>query len=175
MLRLIVLAFCIVFAAFFPAAQVHARRAAPGITLWYWDTTEQDSVGSMPLKAVRRPLGGIGYTPDAALRLLLEGPNATEKAAGVDSDYDAEAVAFYQGNCATTPGLRRLVDYYIGVTVSRGTATVNFRPAAMCYLNAATSSQEQIKEPIYRTLRQFSTIKKVRFAINGKVVKYWDA
>ncbi len=153
------------------AAQVPIRS----LTLWFWDAAKTDSVGSMPLKAVQRTIPATIPAADAAVRALLAGPLAIEVKEGLDSDYDADAVAFYQGNCSNEPKLRRLQDYYLGVRMRGSVAIVNFRSPAMCYLNSSAAAQHQIKAPIVQTLMGLKGIKEVAFAINGKVVKDWDA
>jgi hypothetical protein len=93
-----------------------------------------------------------------ALKLLFAGPTAEEKAKGMES-------------------LTALGDYYIGVSVVKGVAIVNFRRGAEkhLYVNGAACQQEQALTPIEKTLTQFPTIKRVKYAINGKIITEWDA
>ena len=95
---------------------------------------------------------------DAALRLLFAGPTDAEKAKGMES-------------------LAPLGDYYLGVSIKRGVATVNFKPGAEKYLYVLGPNcrQEQVLTPIANTLKRFPSIKKVDYAINGKVIEEWDA
>jgi hypothetical protein len=94
----------------------------------------------------------------AALKLLFAGPTAEEKAKGMES-------------------LAPLGDYYIGVSIVRGVAVVNFRPGAEKYLyvNGAACQQEQALTPIEKTLKQFSSVRSIKYAINGKIITEWDA
>jgi Sporulation and spore germination len=94
----------------------------------------------------------------SALKLLFAGPTEAEKAKGMES-------------------LDQLGKYYIGVSVVRGVAIVNFKRGAEKYLyvNGAACQQEQALTPIENTLKQFPTVKSVKYAINGKVITDWDA
>ena len=93
---------------------------------------------------------------DAALRQLFAGPTDKEKAKEM-------------------LGLAPLGDFYLGVSIEKNTAIVNFGPGAMKYLNGAACNQEALKTPVEKTLKQFKTVKRVEYAINGKVVEDWDA
>lgn len=95
---------------------------------------------------------------DAALRLLFAGPTAEEKAKGMES-------------------LEKLGAFYIGVSIRRGVAVVNFRPGAEehLYTGGPICMQEQALTPIEKTLTKLGTIKKVGYAINGKLIEEWDA
>jgi spore germination protein GerM len=95
---------------------------------------------------------------DEALRLLFAGPTPAEKAKGMES-------------------LPPLGKYYLGVAIRRGVAVVNFRPGAEEHLHVsgAACQQEQVLTTIEKTLKQFSTIKSVKYAINGKIITEWDA
>jgi spore germination protein GerM len=105
---------------------------------------------------VNRTIPATKRLADAALRQLFVGPTAEEKAKGMVS-------------------IERLSRYYIGVTIKRGVAIVNFRPGAETYLNGTACEQEELHTPIVKTLMQFSAIKSIEFAINGKIIEEWDA
>jgi spore germination protein GerM len=105
---------------------------------------------------VERKIPATKQLADAALRQLFAGPTAEEKAKGMVS-------------------IERLSRYYIGVTIRRGVAIVNFRPGAETYLNGTACEQEELHTPMVKTLTQFSTIKTIEFAINGKIIEEWDA
>ena len=92
------------------------------------------------------------------MRLLFAGPTAEEKAKGMES-------------------LSPLGAYYLGVSIKDGTAVVNFRRGAEKYLfvSGPVCQQERVLTPIVKTLKQFSTIRSVDFAINGKIIEEWDA
>ena len=70
-----------------------------------------------------------------------------------------------------------LSDYYIGLTIKKGIAIVNFRPGAEEYLHVSgpICMQNQVLMPIKKTLKQFPSIKDVDYAINGKIIEEWDA
>ena len=94
---------------------------------------------------------------NAALKLLFAGPTAKEKAKGVQS-------------------LAPLGRFYIGVSIKKGVAIVNFRSGAEKYLYVSGGLCEQARTltPIAETLKQFSTIKSVEYAIEGKIIEDWD-
>ena len=94
---------------------------------------------------------------NAALKLLFAGPTAEEKGQGVQS-------------------LAPLGDYYIGVSIKKGVAIVNFRSGAekFLYVSGGLCEQARTLTPIAETLKQFSTIKSVEYAIEGKIIEDWD-
>lgn len=107
---------------------------------------------------VKRKTPATKRLADAALRLLFAGPTAEEKAKGMES-------------------LPPLGDYYLGVSIKKGVAIVNFRPGAEEHLRVSGPAcmQEQVLTPIAKTLMQFGRIKSVDYAINGKIIEEWDA
>ena len=107
---------------------------------------------------VKRSVPPTKKLADAALRLLFAGPTVAEQAKGMES-------------------LGPLGKYYRGVSVKDGVAVVNFRPGAEKYLHVLgpACKQEQVLTPIVETLKRFSTIKSVDYAINGKIIEEWDA
>ena len=94
---------------------------------------------------------------DAALKLLFAGPTDEERAKGLQS-------------------LAPLGDYYLGVSIKNGKAIVNFRSGAEKYLYVSGGLCEQARtlKPIAETLKQFSSVKSVDYAINGKIIEDWD-
>ena len=107
---------------------------------------------------VKRRVKPTKKLADAALRKLFAGPTVAEQAKGME-------------------GLGVLGKYYRGVSVKDGVAVVNFRPGAEKYLHVQGPAcrQEQVLTPIAETLKRFSTIKSVNYAINGKIIEEWDA
>jgi spore germination protein GerM len=107
---------------------------------------------------VTRKIPATRTVADAALRQLFAGPTEAEKAKGME-------------------GIASLGKYYRGVSIRKGVATVNFRPGAEEHLrvNGPLCMQDQVLVQIVNTLKQFGTIKSVEYAINGKVIKEWDA
>lgn len=107
---------------------------------------------------VKRKTQATRRLADAALRLLFAGPTPEEKAKGMES-------------------IAPLGDYYLGVSIKRGVAIVNFRPGAEEHLHTGgpVCMQQAVLTPINKTLKQFRTIKSVDYAINGKIIEEWDA
>ena len=105
---------------------------------------------------VERRIPATKRLADASLRLLFAGPNTQEKAKGMES-------------------LSQLGRFYLGVSIKRGVAIVNFRPEAEEILQGTACEQEQILTPMHKTLTQWNTIKRVEYAINGKMIEEWDA
>lgn len=82
---------------------------------------------------------------------------------------DASLKALFSEN------LTKLQPHYLGVSISNSIATVNFKPAAMAYLDGPICMQRSFKTPIEKTLLQFPTIKEVNYSIDGQVVREWSA
>ncbi len=126
------------------------------VKVYFVDTKSpafQNSCGST--KVISRIIPKTVSIADATLRELFKGPTVTEKNAGLQLSVNP--------------------DDYIGVIVKDGVARVNFRKEALEYLNGPACMQESVKTPIEKTLKQFSTIKSVEYAIDGKVFTEWDA
>ena len=104
---------------------------------------------------------------DASLRELFKGPNERERSQGMINN-------FLPAKGAPT-GTKTIGEYYKGVKIENGTAIVDFQSGALYYLNSAACMQESVKAPIEKTLKQFPTIKKVEYSIEGKVFTEWDA
>jgi hypothetical protein len=106
---------------------------------------------------VIRKIPATRRVADAALKLLFAGPTEEEKAKGLES-------------------LAPLGSFYLGVSIKNGTATVNFRPGAEKYLyvSGGLCDQARALTPIDKTLKQFSSVKSVVYAINGKIIEDWD-
>ncbi|MEP6849535.1 MAG: GerMN domain-containing protein, partial [Acidobacteriota bacterium] len=107
---------------------------------------------------VTRKIPKTTKVADAALRQLFAGPTDAEKQKGME-------------------GIASLGSYYIGVTIKNGKAIVNFKPGAEKYLyvDGPFCMQSGVLTPISKTLTQFSSVKDVDFAINGKIIEDWDA
>lgn len=126
------------------------------------------------LIAVERTVKKTTKVADAALRELLKGVTQEEKKRGLISVYETSDIITGRGECQSNK-MKPLGAYLIGVTIKRGVATVNFKPEAECYLQSAISMMNRVMNPIDKTLMQFKTIKKVQYALNGKVITEWDA
>ena len=141
------------------AGAAGARRIQRGIKLKIFFTNPNHPDFATTCGAgefVTRRIPATGRLADAALRQLFKGPTAREKARGME-------------------GIARLSRYYVGVSVRRGVAVINFRRGAEKYLNGTACEQEHLHTPIAKTLKQFSTIKSIEYAINGKIIEEWDA
>lgn len=97
---------------------------------------------------VARPAAGPAVAT-AAMKGLLSGVTAAEKAAGFTSDVPASTAL-------------------LGVSVTGGVATVDLS-AAFASGGGSQSMQARIAQVVY-TLTQFPTIKTVRFSLDGAVV-----
>jgi hypothetical protein len=106
---------------------------------------------------VRRKIPATRQVADAVLRQLFAGPTAAEKARGMQ-------------------GGAELGKYYLGVGIKNGTAVVNFRPGAEKYLyvTGGMCDQDRALTPLVKTLKQFGSVKRVAYAINGKIIEDWD-
>lgn len=93
-----------------------------------------------------------------ALRLVFAGPTSQEKVKGMGSP-------------------TALGQYYRGVSIQEGVAVVNFRSGAQqhLYVSGPVCMTEKALAPLQKTLLQFRTVKSVNYAINGKIIKDWDA
>jgi hypothetical protein len=102
------------------------------------------------------------------LRLLFQGVTPEEKKAGLTSSF--AGLTDSQSN-----PVEPLLNYYQGVTITDGVATVQFSRPALAYLNAAACLQATVKAPIEDTLLQFPTVKSIQYSIDGKIFDQWDA
>lgn len=148
--------------------QTNLKRANPGarkagreikLQLFFTNPNHPDFATTCGAgEFVERSIPATKRLADAALRLLFAGPTAEEKAKGMES-------------------LEKLGKYYLGVSIKKGVAIVNFRPGAEepLYTGGPACRQEQAHTPISKTLLKLGTIKEIRFAINGKIIEEWDA
>ena len=118
-------------------------------------------------RVVTRTVSVTPRVADTALRELFKGPTTAEQSAGL-------ATAFTP-NANTGEATQMLGEYYLGVSIKNETAIVNFSRLALGYLNSPACLQVAVKAPIIDTLKQFSTVKKVEFAIDGEIYTEWDA
>lgn len=138
----------------------------------YFPTEEYESDDK--LHAVERTVKKTNRVAEAAIKELLKGVNEEEKKRGLISVYSVSDIITGRDECQSDK-MKPLGAYLIGVTIKRGTATVNFKPEAECYLQSAISMMNRVMNPIEKTLMQFKTIKSVQYALNGKVITEWDA
>jgi spore germination protein GerM len=126
------------------------------------------------LVAAERRVKKTKKIADAALRELFKGETDAERREGLATYYTVESVVSGNEECAHNL-LKPLGAYFIGVSIKKGVATVNFRPEAGCYLQTAYTMANMVMNPIDATLKQFESIKKVQYALDGKVITEWDA
>jgi hypothetical protein len=107
---------------------------------------------------VKRKIPVTRQVAAAALRQVFAGPTAEEQAKGMES-------------------ISPLGAFYIGVSIKKGVAVINFRPGAEKYLhvNGPICMSDTWLAPMVQTLKQFPPVKSVDFAINGKIIEDWDA
>jgi spore germination protein GerM len=133
------------------------------VTLYFTDST--DARFQTTCEAFARTTRMIPKTDavaDATLKELFKGPTVEQKGRGLEDLFHMKDE-------------QPLADSYIGVTIKDGTAIVNFHQPAMRYLSSPACMQASIKTSIEKTLKQFSTIKKIEYAIDGKIQTEWDA
>lgn len=153
-----------------PAAQAQAKDTMK-IKLYF---PKDDPDANLSLVAVERSVKRTNRVADTAVRELLKGVSESDRKMGLTSVYAVENLVTGRTECAREK-MKPLADYFIGVSIKRGTAIVNFRPEAECYLQSTVTMMSFVMDPIDATLKQFPTIKKVEYAIDGKVITEWDA
>ncbi len=135
---------------------------------------KDDPDANLSLVAVERNVKRTNRLADAAVRELLKGVSESDRKMGLTSVYAVENLITGRTECAREK-MKPLAAYFIGVTIKRGTATVNFRPEAECYLQSTITMMGFVMDPIDATLKQFPSIKEVQYALDGKVITEWDA
>jgi hypothetical protein len=161
----------IFIAAFCPAA--HAQKSGDLMTIKVYFPREDPNADN-ELVAVERAVKKTPRAADAAIKELLKGVKPEDRKKGLTSAYAVEDIVTGRGECLRAR-MKPLAAYFIGVAVRRGVATVNFRPEAECYLQSAAFQMSRVMNPIDATLKQFKSIREVRYALNGKVIAEWDA
>ncbi len=111
------------------------------------------------VRAVKRRVPKTRAVARAALRELFKGPTEEEKADGLDSVFSANTK-----------------DILLRIKIRKGAAYVNYRKEIIEKLGSATTSCGGLSyiSSVERTLKQFRTIKKVFFAIEGSPKDYYD-
>jgi len=108
--------------------------------------------------AVARPLPKTAGVATAALNQLFAGPTEAERAAGYRSPFSV-----------ATAGLLR------GVHVEHGTAYVNLNDPRTLLAGATSScGAAEFRTQLERTLRQFPTVRRVIFAIDGEPRAFYE-
>ena len=135
---------------------------------------KDDPNAEIELVAIERTVKRTSRTADAAVRELLKGAGESERKMGLTSVYEVKDLITGRDECAPHK-MKPLAAYFIGVTIKRGTAIVNFRPEAECYLQSTITMMSFVMNPIDATLKQFKSVKNVEYALNGQVITEWDA
>jgi hypothetical protein len=138
------------------------------IKLYFGDAAVIQVSDCRATNAVIRKIAKTPRVADAVLRLLFQGVTAEEKKAGLS---DSFAGLMDPQSQPVEP----LLNYYQGVSITDGVATVKFTRPALKYLNGPACLQGTVKAPIEDTLLQFPTIKSVQYSIGGKIFDQWDA
>ena len=164
------LIFGIFTAGICPAAQAQTG-ATMKIKVYF---PKDDPNAEIELVAVERTVKRTNRVADAAVRELLKGVGDRERKMGLTSVYAVEDIITGREECVSGK-MKPLADYFLGVSIKKGVATVNFRAEAECYLQSAITMMNFVMDPIYATLKQFKSIKEVQYALDGKVITEWDA
>ncbi len=162
--------FGIFLAGICPAAQAQTGGTMK-IKLYF---PKDDPNAEIELVAVERTVKRTNRVADAVVRELLKGVNETERKKGLTSVYAVKDIVTGREECGSEK-MKPLAAYFLGVSVKKGTAVVNFRPEAECYLQSAITMMNFVMDPIDKTLKQFKSIKTVEYALDGKVITEWDA
>jgi spore germination protein GerM len=159
----------------FTAGICPAARAQTGATMKikvYFP--KDDPNAEIELVAVERTVKRTNRVADAAVRELLKGVGDAERKKGLTSVYAVKDIITGREECSRDK-MKPLADYFLGVSIKKGVATVNFRAEGECYLQSAITMMNFVMDPIDATLKQFKSIKEVQYALDGKVITEWDA
>lgn len=152
-------------------AQAQKTAGTMKIKLYF---PKDDPDANINLVAVERTVKRTNRVAETVVRELLKGVNENERKMGLTSAYAVENLITGRDECAREK-MKPLAAYFLGVSIKRGTAIVNFRPAAECYLQSTVTMMNFVMDPIDATLKQFPTIKRVEYALDGKIITEWDA
>lgn len=169
-LLLAALLFGIFLAGISPAVQAQTGGTMK-IKLYF---PKDDPNADIELVAVERTIKKTNRVAVAALRELLKGTNEAERKKGLTSAYSVDSIVTGREECSREK-MKPLGAYFLGVSIKKGVATVNFRAEAECYLQSAITAMNYVMNPIDATLKQFKSIKEVQYALDGKVITEWDA
>jgi spore germination protein GerM len=169
---LLAILFVSIFAlGFGQPAQAQETGGTMKIKLYF---PKDDPEANLSLVAVERTVKRTRRVAETTVRELLKGVSESERKMGLTSAYAVENLVTGREECAREK-MKPLAAYFLGVSIKRGTAIVNFRPEAECYLQSTVTMMSFVMEPIDATLKQFSSIKEVQYALDGKVITEWDA
>lgn len=108
--------------------------------------------------AINRTIPKTTMIGTAALNQLFKGPTEAEKSSGYTSQFSSKTTSIL-----------------VGLQVSSGTAYVNLKDIRSLISSASSScGSAQFTAQIDNTLKQFSTVKKVIYAIERDVEKFYE-
>lgn len=150
------------------AAIAPVGEAVRTFSVWYPDSMLpefQQSCGA--LSATQRQISSDAFSPLEVMKVLLAGPTVDERSRGLLDPFGQ----------ATTFGreTERLGAHLLSVSIDGTLAVVDFAPPAMSWLNGPACVQESVKTPMLRTLKELFGADTVEFAVEGTIVKDWDA
>lgn len=136
--------------------------------IWFPDSALpefQQSCGA--LSSTERQISTDTFSPLEVIKVLLAGPTVDERARGLLDPFGQ----------ATTFGREpdRLGAHLRSVSIDGTVAVMDFAPPAMSWLNGPACVQESVKTPMLRTLKELFGVDTVEFAVEGTIVKDWDA
>lgn len=130
------------------------------IKLYFSDERDDpDFINCARVRAVTRTIPKTKSVARAALVELFKGPTKQEEADELSSFFSEDTK-----------------DILISVKIKKGAAYVNFKEEVMQKLGNATTScgSRSFHASIEKTLKQFPTIKKVFFAVEGSPADYYE-
>ena len=145
---------------FFAFSNVHAQQQTMQIKLYFPNTKFGNGDCSVRVYPTTRTIAKTNATAKAALEQLFAGPTSEEKAKGFYSDFSEATKSFL-----------------ISVNIKNRNAYVNLRDltATSSIGNFTTScGGSNFFGQVEKTLRQFPTVRKVFFAIEGDPSLFYD-
>lgn len=133
--------------------------ACETVTLVFYSKGDFKNAEFLHPVSVERCIPKSGSVVHVILKQLFAGPTPDEKKKGALGSADMQALG----------------SFYLGASVEKGIATVNFKKEALTILNSAAARQMMAKAPIEETLKKLSSVTEVKYAIEGQVFTEWDA
>ncbi len=130
------------------------------IKLYFTDSRNNPNVEDCAkVRAVTRTIPKTNAVAKAALEELFKGATKTEEADELSSIFSEETK-----------------DILISVKIKKGVAYINFKGKVVEILGNATTScgGSSYYASVEKTLKQFPTIKKIFYAIEGNPTEYYD-
>ena len=139
------------------------------ITLFFTDKEVMQARDCGATMSVTRYIPKAAAVADAALRELFKGVTHQEETMGMTDSFKSKP-QYWEVDTTLD-----LIDYYQGVAIKEGIATVQFAGGAMAYLNNAACIQQSVKGPIEDTLLHFPSVSSVQYSVDGEIITGWDA